>query len=156
MVAIAAALTASTACSGGADSPTSPTSVGASPVTVTVTPSPVTAEHCNPGCTAESGGSSYAFAVSMSVTVTESAGVSRNIKSMTLTGSAGTVTFAPLVFSSSDITDHAGSALINAHGSLSIPMRIVYNTPSGSSNLSMNVSIELDNGLTASSHVDVI
>ena len=150
------AVAVSTACNRGGDSLTGPTSGGTSPVTVTVSPSPVTAEHCSPGCSADSGGSSFAFAANMTIKVAESAGSPANIKSMTLTGTAGTVTFDPLVFSSSDIANQAGTTLVNAHGSLSIPVRIVYNTPSGSSTLSVNVSIELDNHLTASSHVNVI
>jgi hypothetical protein len=92
----------------------------------------------------------------MTINVADAAGAATNITSVTIKGTAGNTTYSSLVFSSSDITDHAGSAHINAHGSLSIPMRIVYNTPSGSANLSMDITIELDSHLTASSHVNVI
>jgi hypothetical protein len=157
---IVAALAASTACSSGeGGSPSAPSLGGSSSFRVTVVPSPVTAERCNPGCASETGGTGFAFKARMTINVSESSGSGADMTTMTLTASADGVTFSPLVFSSSDITDHAGSNHINANGSLSVPFTIVYNTPSGAANLSVSISVELARGAnrsTVTGNVNVI
>lgn len=60
---------------------------------------------------------------------------------------------------SNHITDHAGGYHINANGSLSVPLAIVYNAPSGGANLSVSISVELARGAshsTVTGNVNVI
>jgi hypothetical protein len=111
---IAAFIAMSIACS-GSGSPTEPTSTQAS-FSVSALPSPVTANRCNPQCGGQSGDNGFAFSAAMTVTIQELAGVGANISLVTLTGSTGTSTFTPLVFSSSDIAELAGGNHIAGKG----------------------------------------
>ena len=142
--------------------PNNPSSTGSSHATFTmsVKPSPVTATHCNPTCPGSSGGGSFAFAADMTINVQETAGIGGNATHMTLTASAGGQAFQPLEFDASDITTHAGTQHVDGHATLAIPMSIVYNTPSGTANLTITVTIQLtddrNNQTTATGQVNVI
>jgi hypothetical protein len=158
MCSTAAALAALTACSEGSAT-TAPTPTQAS-FTVSVLPSPVTATRCNPGCASQSGGTTFAFAAAMTITVQESAGIGATINMITLTGSTGSVTFTPLVFSSAQITQLDGSNHVNSRGLLPVPLSIVYDTPSGTANLAVGINVQFtddqNNQVTATGQVNVI
>jgi hypothetical protein len=155
----AAALAAVTAC-GGNNSPTAATAVTQASFTVSVVPSPITATRCSPQCANQTGDATFAFSAVLTITLQESSGIGANINTVTLTASTGGVTFTPLVFSSADISQHAGGNHVNGHGSLSIPLNIVYNTPSGSANLGVGINVQLtddrNNPVTAIGQVNVI
>jgi hypothetical protein len=152
-----AALSAVTGCS-DTESPAAPTPTQAS-FTISV-PTQITATRCSPACSSQSSSDTFAFSAAMTLTLQESAGIGANITTITLTGTAGGVTFQPLVFSSTDITQVAGSAHISGRGSLAVPLTIVYNTPSGTANLLVNINVQFtDDGskqVNATSQVNVI
>jgi hypothetical protein len=155
------ALTASIACSNSATGPSqvsSKTSAG-STFNVLVRPSPITATHCNQQCAGDSSGS-FAFSADMTIEVQNSSGVGGTVSSITLTGSADGTTFPPLTFSSDEIKGEAGTIHVDAHSTLSMPVTIVYNTPSGKANLSISISLQItddgNNPVTASGQVNVV
>ena len=96
----------------------------------------------------------------MTINVQETAGVGGNATHMTLTASAGGQAFQPLEFDANDITNHAGTQHVDGHATLAIPMIIVYNTPSGTANLTINLTIQMtddrNNQTTATGQVNVI
>lgn len=152
-----AALAVLTACD-GSDSPAGPTPTQAS-FTISVLPSPITANRCNPQCPSQSSTGTFAFSAAMTITVQESAGIGANVNVITLTGSTGTVTFTPLVFSSADIIQLAGSTHVSGRGSLSVPLTIVYTTPSGTANLAVSINAQFtddrNNQVTATGQVNI-
>ncbi|HEX7139287.1 MAG TPA: hypothetical protein VF219_15640 [Vicinamibacterales bacterium] len=158
---VAVLVTLSAACNNSSSNPNAPGSTGAGRATFTVSvkPSPITAQHCNPQCPGDGSGS-YAFAADMTVNVQETSGIGGNATQMTLTASAGGTTFQPLTFTADDITQQAGTHHVDGHATLAIPMSIVYNTPSGAANLTINVSIQItddrNNQVTATGQVNVI
>jgi hypothetical protein len=156
-VCVTASLLAAVACGQGS-SPTALTPTRAS-FTVSVTPSPVTAERCNPQCLSTTG-AAFAFSAPFTVRLQESTGIGANVNSVTVTGSTGAVTFAPVVFGSTEILQEAGSNHVGPRGSLAIPINIVYTTPAGTPNLTLNISVQLtddqNHQVTASSQVNVI
>ena len=127
---------------------------------VSVRPSPITATRCNPQCAGESGSGSFAFSATMTIAVEDAGAVGATVNSVTLTATAEGVTFAPLTFSSDDIRGQAGTTHIDGHATLSIPLTIVYNTPSGNPNLGVSLSLQLTddrtNQVTATGQVNVI
>lgn len=157
----AAALAAvSAACNNSSSNPNAPGS-GSSHATFTVSvkPSPITAQHCSPTCPGNGSGS-YAFAADMTINVQETSGIGGNATQLTLTASAGGTSFQPLTFTADDITQHAGTSHIDGHATLAIPMSIVYNTPTNTATLTINVSIQVtddrNNQMTATGQVNVI
>jgi len=96
----------------------------------------------------------------MTISLRETAGIGGNATQLTLTGSAGGQQFQPLTFTADDITSHAGTHHVDGHATLAIPMSIVYNTPTGTANLTINVSIQItddrNNQVTATGAVNVI
>jgi hypothetical protein len=158
----AIALTASMACSNGTTSPSDLTSTGSGGGTfnLAVRPSPITATRCNPQCTGQSGSGSFAFSMDMTLDVKDSASVGATVNSITLNATADTTTFAPLTFSSDDIKTQAGTTHVDGKTTLSIPLTIVYNTPSGKANLSVSVSVQLtddrSNQVTATGQTSVL
>jgi hypothetical protein len=156
-VCVAVSLLAAVACGEGS-SPTSPTSARAR-VAVSVAPSPITAERCNPQCLSDTG-TAFAFAAPFTINLQESQGIGANVNSITVTGSTGTTTFAPLVFESAEITREAGTNHVGPRGSLAVPLNIVYTTPSGTPNLTISISVQLtddqNNQITAAGEVKVI
>jgi hypothetical protein len=141
MGAAVAALAVSTACnnsnSPGAPSPTR------SNFNVFVQPNPITATVCNPQCASQTGGgTTFAYSATMRIQVQETAGIGATVNSVTLTGMVGSVSLNPLVFSSSDITQMAGTSHVSGHATLSVPVTIVYNTPTGSTGLTINISLQ--------------
>ena len=96
----------------------------------------------------------------MAVNLQEAAGVGGNATQMTLTASASGHPLPPLTFTASDITQQAGSSHVDGRATLAIPMSIVYNTPSGTANLTISVSIQVtddrNNQVTATGQVNVI
>lgn len=152
-------LAVSTGCNNS--TPSAPSSTGSSQAafTVSVRPSPITATHCNPQCPG-SGSGTFAFAADMTINVQETAGIGGNANQLTLTASAGGQTFQPLVFTTDDITQYAGTHHVDGHATLAIPLSIVYNTPSGAANLTISVSVQMtddrNNQVTVSGQVNVI
>jgi len=151
-------LTVSIACSNSATGPSGVNSTtGGSSFAVAVRPSPITATRCNPGC--DSGSGSFAFSADMTIDVQDSSSVGGTVNSITLTGTADGTTFPPLTFSSDDIKSQVGTLHVDAHGTLSMPLSIVYNTPSGKANLAISVSLQVtDDGnksVTATGQVNV-
>lgn len=147
----AVVLIGSMACSNSPNAPSELSSTSSSRATfnVAVRPSPITATRCNPQCAGESGSASFAFSADMTIDVQDSASVGATINSMTLTATADGTTFAPLVLSSDDIKQQVGTNHVDGQGTLSFPMTIVYNTPSGKANLSVSISVQLtDDGNT--------
>jgi hypothetical protein len=157
MGAVVAALAISTACnnsnSPGAPSPTR------SNFNVFVQPNPITATVCNPQCASQTGGGTFAYSAAMRVEVQETAGIGATVNSVTLTGSVGNVSFNPLVFSSSDITQAAGTNHVSGHATLSIPVTIIYNTPTGTTGLAISISLQAtddrNNQVTANGQANV-
>jgi hypothetical protein len=153
-----AALSASTACNNN-DSPAAPTPTQAN-FTVSVQPATITATRCNPKCPSQSGSATFGFSATITLVMQESAGIGANITAITLTGTTGGLTFPPLVFSASDITQAAGGTHISGHGSLAVPVTIVYDTPSGTADLVVNISVQLtDDGnkqVSATSQATII
>jgi hypothetical protein len=156
-------LLVATVLAGCSTSSTGPSSVnsttGGATFDMVVRPNPVTATHCSPQCGADVSGS-FAFSASMTVDVRNSSSVAGTINSMTLTGTADGTTFAPLTFSSDDISGQAGTTHIDPHATLSVPVAILYNTPSGKANLNISVSLQITDAgnkqVTASGQVNVI
>jgi hypothetical protein len=79
----------------------------------------------------------------MTLDLQDSASVGATVNSITLTATADTTTFAPLTFSSDDIRRQAGATHVDGRATLSIPLTVVYNTPSGRANLSVSVSVQI-------------
>jgi hypothetical protein len=153
-------LTVSIACSNSATGPSdlsSKTSSG-STFDVAVRPSPITAARCNSQCPGDSSGS-FAFSAEMTIDLRNSSSVGGTLNSITLTGTADGTTFPPLTFSSDEIREEAGTIRVDAHATLSMPITIVYNTPSGKPNLGISISLQItDDGnkpVTATGHVNV-
>jgi hypothetical protein len=96
----------------------------------------------------------------MTINLQETAGIGANVTHLTLTASASGQTFAPLEFDANDITDHAGSHHVDGRATLAIPMSIVYNTPTGTPNLTISLTIQMtddrNNQTTATGQVNVI
>jgi len=158
----AVALIASMACSNGTTAPSDSGLPGSSTATVNVAvrPSPITATRCNPQCPSQSGSGSFAFSVDMTIDVQNAASVGATVNSITLTATADSTTFAPLTFSSDDIRRQAGTTHVDGKATLSIPLTIVYNTPSGRANLSVSVSVQMtddrSNQVTATGQTSVL
>jgi hypothetical protein len=153
-----AVLTVSIACSNSSTAPSGiDSTTGGSSFAVAVRPSPITATRCNPAC--GSGSGSFAFSADMTIDVQGSSSVGGTVNSITLTGTADGTTFPPLTFTSDDIKSQGGTSHVDAHGTLSMPVSIVYNTPSGKANLAIAVSLQLtDDGnkaVTATGQVNV-
>jgi hypothetical protein len=153
-----AALIVSVACSNSATAPSDLNSTtGGSRFAVAVRPSPITATRCTPGC--DSGSGSFAFSADMTIDVQDSSSVGGTVNSITLAGSADGTTFPPLTFSSDEIKANVGTLHVDGHATLSMPVTIVYNTPSGKANLAINVSLQItDDGnksVTATGQVNV-
>jgi hypothetical protein len=95
----------------------------------------------------------------MTIDLQDSSSVGGTVNSITLTGTADGTTFPPLTFSSDDIKSQVGTLHVDAHGTLSMPLSIVYNTPSGKANLAVSVSLQVtDDGnksVTATGQVNV-
>jgi hypothetical protein len=159
---VAVLLTVSAACNNSSSNPNAPGSTGSNQAafTVAVTPSPITAQHCNPQCPGNSGSGSFAFAADMTINLRETAGIGGNATQMTLTASAGGQQFQPLTFTADDIAGHAGTHHVDGRATLTIPMSIVYNTPTNTANLTISVSIQItddrNNQVTATGTVNVI
>jgi hypothetical protein len=157
MGAVVAALAVSTACN-SSNSPGSPSPTRAN-FNVYVQPNPATATVCNPRCPSSTSSDTFAYSVTMTIQMQETAGIGATINSVTLTGSVGNVSFNPLVFSSSDISQHAGTSHVSGHATLSFPVNIVYNTPTGTSGLTISVSLQAtddrNNQVTASAQATV-
>ena len=96
----------------------------------------------------------------MTIVAQESGGIGANINVITLTGSVGGVTFTPLVFSSAEISQLVASNHVSGRGSLSVPLTIVYDTPSGTANLAVDINVQFtddkNNQVTAAGHVNII
>jgi len=140
----AVALAASMACSSSTTSPSqvNSTSSGQASFSVGVRPSPITATRCSPQCSGESG-TSYAFSVAMTIDVQNATGVGATVNSITLTANASGTALAPLVMSSDDLKQQNGTNHLEGHATLSTPLAIVYNTPSGSPNLDISISAQI-------------
>lgn len=155
---VAVSLLAAMACGEGT-SPTTSTPTRAR-VTVAVAPSPITAQRCSPQCVSDTGTTGFAFSAGLTITLQEAAGIGARINSITLTGSTGTVTFEPVVFGSAEIAREAGTNRISPSGSLAVPLSIVYSTPAGTPNLTLNISAQFtddqNNEVTATGQVNVI
>ena len=155
----AIALTASIAC-GRTTAPSDLNSSSVGTFNLAVRPSPITATRCNPQCTGESGSGSFAYSMDMTLDLQDSASVGATVNSITLTATADTTTFAPLTFSSDDIRRQAGATHVDGRATLSIPLTVVYNTPSGRANLSVSVSVQItddrNNQVTATGQTSVL
>jgi bifunctional DNase/RNase len=96
----------------------------------------------------------------MTLDVQDAASVGATVNSITLNATSDTTTFAPLTFSSDDIKREAGTTHVDGRATLSIPLSIVYNTPSGKANLSVSVSVQLtddrNNQVTATGQTSVL
>jgi len=156
----AIALTASMACGNRTTAPSDLSGSSGGTFNLSVRPSPITATRCNPQCTGESGSGSFAFSMDMTLDVQDSASVGATVNSITLNATADSTTFAPLTFSSDDIRRQAGTTHVDGRATLSIPLTIVYNTPSGKANLSVSVSLQLtddrSNQVTATGQTSVL
>ncbi len=154
---VAVSLLAAMACGEGG-SPTTATATQAR-FTVSVAPSPITAQRCSPQCLSDTG-AGFPFSAELTVTLREGAGIGAQLNSITLTGSTGTVTFDPLVFGSAEIAREAGTTRISPRGSLAVPLNIVYTTPAGTPNLTLNISAQFtddqNHEVTATGQVNVI
>jgi hypothetical protein len=141
----AVALAASIACSNSTTSPSQVNSTSSSQASfnVGVRPSPITATRCSPQCPGDSGSTSYAFSVAMTIDVQNSTGVGATVNSITLTANASGTALTPLVISSDELTQQNGTNHVEGHAMLSTPLTIVYNTPSGSPNLDISISAQI-------------
>jgi hypothetical protein len=133
---------ASIACSNSTTAPSDVSSTSGAAFKVTVRPSPVTATRCSPQCAGQSGSAGYTFSADMTIDAQASAGGGATINSITLTATADGTTFPPLAFSSDEISGQAGTNRIDGHGTLSFPLTIGYNTPSGKANLTISVALQ--------------
>jgi hypothetical protein len=155
-VSAAVLLLTAVAC-GENSTPTSSTPTRAR-LAVSVAPSPITAQRCSPQCLSESG-TAFDFSAPFTVTLKESVGIGAKVNSITVTGSTGFVTFNPVVFDSSHIAQTAGTNHVSPNGSLAVPLSIVYTTPAGTPNLTLNISAQFtddqSNQVTATGQVTV-
>ena len=155
-------LSASIACSKGTTAPSDLTATTSTRGTfnIAVRPSPITATRCNPQCSGESGPGSYAFSADMTIDVQDSAGVGATVTSVTLIATADATTFSPLVFSSDEIRRQSSTNHVEGRSTLSIPLTIVYNTPTGKANLGISVSVQMTddrgNQVTATGQASVL
>jgi hypothetical protein len=138
----AVVLAASIGCSSSATAPSAVGSTTGGGFNVAVRPSPVTATRCSPQCPGESGASQFAFSADMTIDAQAWASVGATINSITLTATADGTTFPPLAFTADEISGQVGTNRISGHATLSFPLTIVYNTPSGNPNLSISVSVQ--------------
>jgi len=123
------------ACS-GTNTPAVPTPTQAS-ITATASPNPITATVCSPACTASNNGSSYQFRVAGTLVIQENAGIGGNVDVIS------TEWCSPAcVYSSTDIAARSGTARIQGHGILAVPMSFVYGLVSNP-NASRSTSIPL-------------
>lgn len=79
----------------------------------------------------------------MTIDVQNATGVGATVNSITLTANASGTALAPLVISSDDLKQQNGTNHLEGHATLSTPLAIVYNTPSGSPNLDISVSAQI-------------
>jgi hypothetical protein len=158
----AVVLAASVGCGNSSTAPSDLTSTTSSRASfnVAVRPSPITATRCNQQCAGQSGSESFAFMAEMTIDVQDSASVGATVNTMTLTGTADGMTFAPLVFSSDEIKRLVGTNHLDGHATISIPLAVAYNTPSGKANLIVGVSLQItddrNNQVTATGQASVI
>lgn len=158
----AAFLAGASACtSNDATSPSdlNSTSANKATVNVTVRPSPITATRCSSQCTDDSGTRSFAFAAEMTIDLQDAASVGATVNSVTLTASADSTTFAPLVLSADDIKGQARTNHVDGHATLSVPMSVIYSTPSGMANLEIAINMQAtddrNNAITSTGQVSV-
>ena len=158
----AVVLAASMACSNSATSPSTlnSTSSGQATFSVAVRPSPITATRCNQQCLDQSGSAtSFEFSADMTFDVQESASVGATVDSITLTATAEGRTFSPLILSSDDVKQLAGTNHVGSQSTLSVPLSLLYSTPSGNANLEVSVSVQgtddRSNQVTAAGQVSV-
>lgn len=141
----AAVLAVSMACSNSATSPSELNSASGSRATLSVgvRPSPITAARCNSQCLDQSGAAtSFTFSADMTIDVQDSASVGATVNSITLTGTADGRTFAPVVLSSDDIKQSARTNRVDGQATLSVPLSLMYSTPSGNPNLDISISVQ--------------
>jgi hypothetical protein len=156
-------LAASTACSNNsATSPSDLNSTSSSPpaFSVAVRPSPITAIRCNQQCPDQSGAAtSFEFAADMTIDVQDSASIGATVNSITLTATTEGHTLSPLTLSSDDIKGLAGTNHVGGQATLSVPLSLLYNTPSGNANLDVSISLQgtddRNNQVTAAGQVSV-
>jgi hypothetical protein len=138
-------------------SPNGPSSSRAA-LSLSIQPSPITATHCDAGCSGSSG-TSFGFGAEMRVNVRESGGVGATVNTVTLNATVDGVSFPPLVFNADDVTRAAGTNHVGANATLAIPLSIVYNTPSGTANLTISLNVQTtddrNNQVTATGQVNV-
>lgn len=124
---ILACLLAAPACGDSNNAPTAPTATRAN-ITVTASPSNVTATRCNPQCVSTSG-SSFPYSTSFVIAVQETAGIGGNIDSIMLSGSTGGgATANPITVDASEIISRSGTNHVDGHGALSFPVELVHST----------------------------
>jgi hypothetical protein len=102
---------------GRADPPT-PTQAS---ITVTLSPNPATAEVCSPTPCLSTSGERFQFRLTGTITIQETAGVSGNVNSISLT------IFNPAaVYGSDVIVQRSGTNHVTAKGMLIFPINIVF------------------------------
>ena len=162
LTAVALAMSVACADNNSATAPSGLTSATSNGTTfnVSVRPSPITATRCNPQCSGESGSDSFAFSATMTIAVEDAGAVGATINSLTLTATAENMTFAPVTFTADEIRGQAGTNHVDGHATLSIPLTIVYNTPTAKANLAVSVSLQITddrtNQVTATGQVNVV
>ena len=114
----------------------------------------ITAVRCNPACTGTSG-AQYPYSFSFIVIVQELAGVGGNITNLTLTLTSGTGPQTPLSYGQDIITTRAGTARVNAFGTLSFPVSIVDTTVPLVVNIQVQFTDDKGNQVTATAQADV-
>jgi hypothetical protein len=78
----------------------------------------------------------------MTIDVQDSASVGATVNSITITGTADGRTFAPVVLSSDDIKQSARTNHVDGQATLSVPLSLMYSTPSGNPNLDISISVQ--------------
>jgi len=95
----------------------------------------------------------------MTFDVQESASVGATVDSITLTATAEGRTFSPLILSGDDVKQLAGTNHVGSQSTLSVPLSLLYSTPSGNANLEVSVSVQgtddRSNQVTAAGQVSV-
>ena len=152
----AAILIVTLSCKESASTPAAPTVAS---ITVTVSPSPVTAVRCNPACMAPSG-RSYPFEASMTVTVQESARISGNVDFINVSPvTADGTELPPLGYGADVLIQRSFTNHVNPSGIFSFPLAFFYSTGTNSAQLVVNISLQFTddrgNRLTGTAQVNV-
>jgi hypothetical protein len=156
-VGLAAILLAALACDGGTTTPAAPTQAS---ITVTISPSQVTAKRCTPLCVAPSG-RLFPYEAAMSVSVQESARVGGDVDFINVMPiTADGIELPMLAYGSDVLVQRSTTNHVNPSGIFTFYFAFFYATGGNNPALTVNISLqftdEKGNRLTGTASVTVV